>query len=46
MGRDIWEQTADRESAYFIIVVSGYAWEGYFSEDLGHTLENCGGFLI
>ena len=30
----------------FIVVVSNYAWESYFSDDLGRTLENCGAFLI
>ena len=34
------------DSNYFIVVVSNYAWESYFSEDLGRTLENCGAFLV
>lgn len=34
------------DSRYFIIVVSNYAWESYFSDDLGRTLENCGALLI
>jgi hypothetical protein len=34
------------DSNYFIVVVSNYAWESYFSDDLARTLENCGGFLI
>lgn len=34
------------DSNYFIIVVSQYAWESYFSDELGRTLENCGAFLI
>jgi hypothetical protein len=34
------------DSSHFIIVTSNYAWESYFSDDLGRTLENCGAFLI
>lgn len=30
----------------FIVVISNYAWESYFSDDLGRTLENCGAFLV
>jgi hypothetical protein len=33
-------------STNFIIVVSNYAWESLFSEDLGYALENCGAILI
>lgn len=34
------------DSNYFIVVVSNYAWESYFSKELADTLENCGAFLI
>ena len=34
------------DSSYFIIIVSNIAWEKHFSEDLGRTIENCGGWLI
>ena len=34
------------DSTHFIVVTSNYAWESYFSEELGRTLENCGAFLI
>ena len=42
MAKKIREYTSD----YFIVVVSNYAWESYFSDELGRTLENCGAFLI
>ena len=34
------------DSTYFIVIVSQIAWEKHFSEDLGRTIENCGGWLI
>lgn len=34
------------DSTHFIIIVSQIAWEKHFSEDLGRTIENCGGWLI
>ena len=34
------------DSNYFIVIISNYAWEKHFSEDLGNTIENCGGWLI
>lgn len=34
------------DSNYFVIVVSNYGWESYFSEDLGNTLEDYGAILI
>ena len=34
------------DSNYFIVVTSNYAWESMFSEELGKTLEDYGGFLI
>jgi len=34
------------DSNYFIVIISNYAWEKHFSEDLGQTIENCGGWLI
>lgn len=40
------ETIARFDQTHFIIVVSNYAWESYFSEELGRTLENCGAFLI
>ena len=43
MGKDI---RFHSDAATFVIIVSGYAWEGYFSDDLANTIENCGGFLI
>lgn len=42
MAKKIREYTSD----YFIVVVSNYAWESYFSDELARTLENCGAFLI
>jgi hypothetical protein len=43
MARAIREKA---DSTTFVVVVSNYAWESYFSDDLGRTLENCGAFLI
>ena len=34
------------DSNYFIVVVSNFGWEQYFSKELADTLENCGAFLI
>lgn len=31
---------------YFIIVISQYKWEGYFSKELGEALLHCGAFNI
>ena len=40
------KQIRKYDRTHFIVVVSNYAWESYFSDDLGRTLENCGAFLI
>jgi len=31
---------------YFVIVVSQYNWEPYFSKELGEVLQSCGGLNI
>jgi hypothetical protein len=33
-------------SSYFIVIISGNAWELYFSRELGNAIMGCGGFNI
>lgn len=45
-ANDMAKKIREYDSSHFIIVTSNYAWESYFSDDLGRTLENCGAQLI
>ncbi len=33
-------------SSYFIVIISGNAWELYFSQELGNAIMGCGGLNI
>ena len=46
ISNDLAKKIREYDSNYFIILISNYGWESYFSEELGITLENYGGFLI
>lgn len=45
-ANDMAKKIREYDSTYFIVITSNYAWESYFSKELGETLENCGASLI
>ena len=46
ISNDMAKKIREYDSNYFVVIISNYAWEKHFSEDLGRTIENCGGWLI
>jgi len=46
ISNEMAKKIREYNSSYFIVVISGYGWESYFSQALGETLENCGAWLI
>ena len=46
VANEMAKKIREYDSNYFIVITSNYAWESYFSEELGKTIEDYGGFLI